>query len=123
MSSINYNDLGTSFVSHFYKLATKVESIDPFFAPDVKASIDGKQVQGKKSVLQELTFYLPFQKSSIMAKDGIQPFKNGSLISSQCTCAKGKAVLTVALTEVKQEKKDDKDVHVYGINELIVYTV
>ena len=123
MSSINFQDLSTNFLKHFFELATKIESIDPFFAPDVKASIEGKQVKGKNSLLQELTFYLPLSKPSLIAKDAYQPFKDGSLISSQCQSSKGKVALTVALTEVKQEKKDDKDVHVFGINEFIIYTL
>ena len=121
MCSISYTDLSQNFINHFTELSTKQETIQPFFTEDVKANFNEKLVNGKAAVIQDLAPYLPFSKPSAMTHEqAYQPFKDGSLITFKPESKKGHVILTFELTEVKQDKKDDQTVHIFGINKFLL---
>ncbi|KAI5548717.1 hypothetical protein TVAGG3_0172910 [Trichomonas vaginalis G3] len=127
--SVHHHELAKKFFEHFFKLATKTESIDPFFTETCNLTFGDEQFSGKEAVLEKLAPLLPLTPCTTHSFVE-QPYSNGRCIvtanarteiqpkidvTENVTCVH--FIITFLLAEI------DVSIHRYGITHIIVLPI
>ena len=123
--SVHFSDLARKFFEHFFEMATKVETIEPFYADNVKTVFDFSKNGGeclefnnKTDALNEMKNILPL-KSASQHSFAPQPLSNGKvIILVQGYNISGDEKRTYEITFVLAET--DALTHRYGITNQIL---
>ena len=81
--SVHFSDLSRKFFEHFFKLATKTETIEPFYTDDVRTRFDFTSNGGeilefstKREALEIMEKLLPLEPESTHSFSA-QPYNDG----------------------------------------------
>ena len=126
--SVHFSELSRKFFEHFFKLATKTETIEPFYTDNVTTVFDfsksGGEIfkfQTKKETLSQMSSLLPLHPETSHSFSA-QPYQNGKTIiiataSSENSTPKKIFSMTFVLDEV------DKETHRFGITHQILMEI
>ena len=122
--SVHFSELSRKFFEHFFKLATKTETIEPFYTDDVRSRFDFSENGGeifdfktKKETLEIMEKLLPLKPESSYSFSA-QPYNDGKTIITVNAFndenVKINYIMTFVLAEVEVET------HRFGITHQIV---
>ena len=133
--SVHYTELSRKFFEHFFNLATKTETVEPFYATDITALFDFTEndgvlieVNSKDEVLSILSPLLPL-KPETSHSFSAQPYNDGKTIitvnayhvfedeENPTIKTKTNYEITFVLTEV------DAETHRFGITHQILISL
>ena len=129
--SVHFSDLSRKFFEHFFKLATKTETIEPFYTDDVRTRFDFTSNGGeilefstKREALEIMEKLLPLEPESTHSFSA-QPYNDGKTLitvkafqrfrkTENSIEEKTSFIMTFVLAEVEFET------HRFGITHQIV---
>ena len=123
--SVHHTELSRKFFEHYFQLATKVETIDPFYTDDVTCVFDFTQINGerksthtKNELLEVMSSLVPLHPSTNNSFVE-QPYKDSeAIITAKAYSTKQNEKQFYSMTFVLKEV--ETETHRYGITHQIV---